>query len=332
MQNPTPTELPKSNPSVEVSSEELSIMKINIPLLAKMDEKDPNFDNLIKLIKELSSLSKYDATRKYELMYKILKVGNLMKVLCPSMEIKKMTDIVNTCKDGVALDKLDFVQQLALFQMARTISADYFHVLYEDQTNEFIESFIKLCQGQCNSKLMSTLDASFDPLSRGKSIGKILSEGSGVGAVRINKLICQMGYFLMKANDLMLKADFNGACMAIVAAGTCGRNFNISGLNPLKVGSIAGILSQVRETLAHIYEGERSEKSTLTLVSETCNKAKIGDIIDKMVAEAESMKNPVNIKGYYNQKESADTASKPPSDSKSSPESPRAYERTVFKK
>lgn len=311
----------KQTSSIDVSPEELFKMKVNIPLLKLMDEKDPNFNNLIKLLKELSSLSAYDPARKYELMYKVLKIGNLMKILCPSIEIKKTTEIANSCPDGIALDKLKPEQQLALFQMARTISADYFHVLYEDQIKDFIESYIKLSHGQCNSKVMSTIDAPLDPLSRGKSITKILNEGGEVGKMRINKLFCQMGYFLKKASDLMLNGDTNGACMAILAAGTCGRNFNISGLNPTKVGSIAGILSQVREILAHVYVENRSEKVTLELLGETCKKEKLLENIGKISDEAKAMKNPVDIDAYYSKKEIAYTT----------PESPRAYERKVFK-
>lgn len=301
MQEIKKQDIPAAASSSTVLSED--DLKARIPLLKDMKQDNPHFKVLIRLLQELSG-SAYDASKKYQLMFKVIEIGNLFEILRQDIKNPKPTDTAKTCLNGVALNSFKPDQQLSLFQLARNVSADYFHAMYEDKTREFFEAFISLCRGQCTSSKLLEVDDIFQKLSRGSDIKKVLGDRDE-GKVRINKLFCQMGYFLKKADEFIKAGNHEAAAMALIAAGNSGRNFNFSGLNPKKSGSVAAILYKARTSLAHIYSDERKIEVLSEIIIKLTEHKQIDLSIDLIKEEATEMKNPVDIDAYYAKREAS---------------------------
>lgn len=309
---PTPTLITSNVPSIED-------LKAKIPLLQKMKQDDPRFKTLIGLLQEMAS-SSYDPAKKYRMMFKIIEIGNLFEILAKEIAVTnpKPLEVVKTCKNDVALGDLNLNQQLSLFQLARFIPADNFHAMYEDQAKALVDNFIRLCNGRCISETLINIDAIFYPLTTGKKIKKILYEGNKGKSV--NKLFCQMGYYLKKAEDFIKMGNHEAAAMALIAAGNCGRNYNITGLNPVKKDSVTAELYGLRTKYAHIYSDEKDEQTLSERLRKLVESGQIAQQINQIKEEAKHMGNPVDIDTYYSQKESS-----------SASESPKAYTKDVLR-
>ena len=71
-------------------------LKARIPLLQKMKQDDPRFGVLIRLLQDIAS-KPYDPSHKYQLMFKIIEIGNVFEILCKDIENKKPAEIAKTC-------------------------------------------------------------------------------------------------------------------------------------------------------------------------------------------------------------------------------------------
>lgn len=321
MNNPEELNLKKTS-NVDVTSEELIKMQENVPLLKLANNKDPNFIILIKLIKEMSDAT-YVSHKKYALMYKIMQIGNLLKGLLDESITKDATaGTLKTFEDNTPLQKLLPQQQFALFNVNRNIAADFFPLLYESKMKLFIENFIRLCKGIGNSSNLADLNSSFNKITRGENLKKSLID-STAGQTVSDKLINQMGYFLLKANHLMEKEnDFDGACMALIASGSCGRIYNRGGVKPQKA---AAVLANIRESISP-YINEYDEKQARLIINDTLKEESIRQRIKDIETQCNSK--GVNILEYYTKKETPTT--KQESKETTVPESPRAFDRKTF--
>jgi hypothetical protein len=296
---------------VEVRPEDFLLVKTAFPLLKSLDNSNSNFIKLVVHLKEMAKVN-YDTAAKYQLMYKIVAVGSLLEDLFPNLKLKSPADKVQECKDGSAVKDLDAEQQFGLFQVARNCTADFSHIFYEKETRDLIENFSALCRGVCNSSFWVNLNSFGNRATDGKKLKTFFSEGDEKGRKRVNKLFCQMGYFLMKAKILLDKKDYDGACLALIAAGNCGRNFNRSTLKTVKVDSITAYLINIRTPLSHVFgQAYNEEKFIDTLV-----KMDILGYLAKLENEAKRIGNPIDLQSYYQKREKD--------------ESPRAYDASRF--
>lgn len=309
--------LPKPDLNV-VSPEELAFMKGNISVLKLLNEQDPNYLKLVNLIKYMSNI-KYDTSKKYELMYNVIKIGTLFELLLDKPLQDKVTgETFKTCDKG-KINELSAEQQYAFFKVARNIVADSFHQLYEDKTTKFLEDFSGLCRGTNNYPTFAELKTYSDLVS--KRADKFFSEDV-VGVIRKEKIFCQMGYFILKAEELVSKGNSDGAIMAIVAAGTCGRHFNRSGLNEVKSGSICSKLYETRAKLSHSNTNEYNESKYLDYARDVVSKESAQKVVGQIKQEAEiNVRKEVNLTAYYISREKSGTT----------PESPRAFDRNIYK-
>lgn len=305
--------------AVNINQEDILQVKAKFPILQKLDKSNENFLKLAQLIKEMAT-TPYDVTKKYEVMYKVIKIGGLFEVLLPEIEVKSPVETLGNITSNASISKLHPVEMMALFKIAKNSSADAFHILYEDQVKSFLGNFSLLCQGNnVNPVPFLELSRFCTKVSRGKNVEALLSD-SAVGKARINKLLCQMGYFLLKAKEFGMQENYDGACMALLASGSCGRFFNISKCNPVPT-SIARLLSDLRTNLSHLYKSGYNESNFLAVLQDAAKNEVISRHVEKIKTEAASIGNPVDIDAYYAKKET----------SGSKPESPRAYERNVLK-
>ncbi|MGE3920811.1 MAG: hypothetical protein AB7F64_07745 [Gammaproteobacteria bacterium] len=288
-------------------------LKQKIPLLQTMDQTNPKFQKLIQLLQEIPNTT-FDRSKKYELMYKIIEIGNLFEVLCPTMKNQKTAEVVQDCKTTSNMDMLTPAQQLSLFEQARNVTADSFHSMYEQQARELYGSVSSLCQGKNSASKLLSIDDVFQPVSRGSSIQKVLGRLEPENK-KINKLFCQMGYYLKKADDYLKSNNHEAAAMALIGAGNCARNFNWSKLNPKKVGSVTALLNSVRNDLAHLYLNEVDSLPLSENMRQIVEKRHIEQGLELIKSEASQMDNPVDIDAYYAKRELQEGL-----------ESPKAYE------
>lgn len=299
---------------VDVCKEDFLTARALFPMLQKIDGQNEDFIQLVSLIKEMAN-AKYEPPIKYQLICRIVKIGNLLKKLLPELKTKSSVDTLANCLDGTPTQELNHHQQWAVLYLARNIAADFFHVLYEKKISTFIEDFSALVKGTCSPVFLSTLHVEGNDATRGKDVKKYLSD-EVEGKKRINKLLCQIGYFLMKAQVFFNENNIECACMALIGAGSCARDFNFSTLNPKKNGSVMAELATIRSNLSHIFEEEYNDAEFIQKLKDY--NMGIPNYLFLLENEAKLMGNPIDCKAYYE----AFVAS----------ESPRAYDLTRFEK
>ncbi|MDX2164469.1 MAG: hypothetical protein SFW07_03520 [Gammaproteobacteria bacterium] len=264
-------------------------------------------------------MNKYTAASKYQLMYRVLKMGNLLHAMLPNLKTKNSVGVLDECSpDDTQVKLLNNSQQFAVFYLARDISADFFHFHYERKVEDFVNHCLSMTRGTCNPLFLVKIYREGNDAVRGtgpRGTKKYLSDAVK-GRARINKLFCQAGYFILKAGSFLKDNDFESACMALVGAGNCGKDFNRSTLNPVKEGSVMEDLYIIRNRLSHVLEQEYNEAEILKWV----NELDLPAYLDRLGREAEQMGNPVNIRDYYEGKEDSDDEQ----------QSPRAYDATRF--
>lgn len=304
---------------INVSEEELLKIKASIPILNLMNDKDPNFNKLVHLMKGMASLD-YETSKRYELMYQVIKIGNLMEILLDKSILQSATgEIFQTCSGGKKISELKEAQQYSFFKIARNITADAFHQLYEDKAKDFLESFSSLCRGN-NVYELFTEFRKYNHLVT-KNAKKFFTD-SFAGERRKEKIFCQMGYFLLKAEALFSQDNTDGAIMALIAAGSCGRDFNVSGLNINKKDAACFKLSEDRKRLSHSESNQYNEEKFVEFLKVALK----NDNVLKRLVEIEkealvNLKRKIDVQAYYKTKEKSGDA----------PESPRAYDRSIYK-
>jgi hypothetical protein len=128
--------------------------------------------------------------------------------------------------------------------------------------------FIALCNGISNPTSLVDMNRIGTKFARGDDIKSFLSDRDK-GKMRIYKLLCQAGSFLMTATGLIENKDSDGACMAIIAAGNCARAFNFSTLNPVKQGSVLAEIAKNRAVFTHPFDPSYDVKIFQELVINT---------------------------------------------------------------
>ena len=297
---------------VKLNPEDFARVKRLFPFLRDLDEQNKNFRSLVYLLKEMWKGGVYDSAQKYELMYKIIKIVNYIELLTKDIEIENPGEWLERCEDNTYFSALSPHQQKAVFLIAKNVSADCFHLLYEQEMAEFLDAFSAICKGICRPVLLKRLLKAGNDGTRGSAIKPYLSNVDD-GADRVNKLLCQIGYFLMKAQHFSEEGNFEKTCMALLAAGTCARDFNRSTLNPVKVGSVAAFLTDIRAILSHFFERSYDIDKLQVFVSEI----NIQELIVRLVKEASDADNALDLEVYYKERETSEVADD---------ESPRAYE------
>jgi hypothetical protein len=297
---------------VEIYPEDILRLKAIFPFLKDLDNSNENFIKLVVLLKEMARVQ-YETASKYQLMYKMVTIGSLVEYLFPKIKVISPADKAQECKDGSDVKDWSAVQQYALFQIARNCAADFSHVFYEQQTRELIENFSVLCRGVCNSNFWVTKNGFGNKATDGKKLKEFFLEGGEIGKKRVNKLFCQMGYFLVKAKDFLAKKDYDSACMALIAAGKCGRNFNRTTLNPVKIDSITADLMNICNALAHPYGQAYNQEKFIGVLEKT----NIQGSLEKLENEAKSTGNPIDLPSYCKKRDAKD-------------DSPRAYDASRF--
>ncbi len=111
---------------------------------------------------------------------------------------------------------------------------------------------------------------------------------------RANKLLCQAGYFLLRARDFLANNDLDSTCMALISAGTCGRNFKKIGLNEGSA-SVMHFLNTTSNKLCNILV----EDFDLKKLSELLGGVTFDDLVEKLERESRDMGCHINVLAYY---------------------------------
>lgn len=205
-------------------------VKERFPFLNLVNDESEIFYTLVTLISEMA-VAEYRPEKKYSLMYKVIKIANILNSLAPPALKDKTTataDLLKTEKCTLAETAKDLThqQQFVLFKVSRTIPVEFFHGMSEDVTRNFLGNFIGLCNGINISSHLIKLRSDFNALMSGANIHRaIKAERAELSYFRLRKLFCQIGYFLDKIRNLGA-ADLEASCMAVSAVGMCARNFH----------------------------------------------------------------------------------------------------------
>ncbi len=297
---------------IKLNPEDFARVKRLFPILRELSEENKHFRSLVYLLKEMWVGGVYDSTRKYELTYNIIKIVNYIELLTKEIEIENPGERLAGCGDNIYFSAITPHQQKSVFLIAKNVAADCFHLLYEKEMAEFLDAFSAICRGICKPVLLRRLLKAGNDGTKGPAMKPYLSNLDD-GEKRVNKLMCQIGYFLMKAQYFSEKGDFEKTCMALLAAGTCARDFNRSTLNPVKVGSVMAFLTDVRAVLSHFFERGYDLDKLQAFVGKT----NIQELIVQLTKEASDAENELDLEAYYNERETSEVADD---------ESPRAYE------
>jgi hypothetical protein len=283
------------------SSRQKKAVKKSLPMLIKIPNDDPNFVRLVSLWHEILQ-RQYDPTKKYELLYRIIRIGNLIALLLPKLKQDDAIGLLKGCEDKTPVQKLNSEQQFGLFIVARNIAAHWAHIFYEPDISDFIEEFLAIAkEGICSPKFLLKLQqiGSESTASSGpEGLPVYLKNGSEAEiTTKINKLFCQTAYFIIKAQNFIEKRDFQSACFALIAAGNCGRDFNRSKMNPVKNGSVMATVYDIRGDLAHIYENATYEEDAYNLIVKT--KENFKDLLETLGKEAAALGLDYKIEAYF---------------------------------
>ncbi len=260
-------------------------------------------------------------------------IGNLMQLLNPGppkiTTIGSAAEVVRGCPKNVALNKLKLHQQLSLFILARNISADSFHFLYEKKLKFFFKNVKKFCKGEFG-KYLKINDMNKDQDKQKRSLEILDSKD-------IKKLLLQIKYFLCKAIDLIGIGDFDGACMALIAAGTCARDYNLSKFETrFEIGGkikVTAILANVRGYLAHLYSKAYDQETFISYLKDTCSQENISKHLKILEQEATAIEIEIQTQDFSQIiKDNKLMFFNKVSDLKQYKTSPRAYEEEILKK
>lgn len=304
--------------SKTINTEDINKLKNTVPILRQIsseNQKTPAFAKLVKLMLEMANV-KYDPAKKYELMYKIIEIGNLMELLLLDNVQKEAN--AETLKK-IPLDKsfstLEFNQQFSIFKSARNIVADGVHMINEERTTDYLQNYSRLCRGENVAGFFGDQHSWFKLINRSLDKKTLLASGD---QNRINKIFNQLVYFLYKSHELMLDKNVQGAIMALIAAADCARDIKRSGLLlEIKNDSVLAILTNLRQDLAHIYKDDYDEEQFRKKVSKEVSEKSIQSYVASIAREAKSLKVTIDVSSYKK-------------DSASKQGSPRAYEEEVL--
>lgn len=111
---------------------------------------------------------------------------------------------------------------------------------------------------------------------------------------RANNLLCQAGYFLLRARDFLANNDLDSVCMALMSAGTCARNFKKIGLNE-ESESVMHFLNATSNKLCSTL----GEDVDLKKLSELLGGVTFDDLVKKLEKESKDMGYRINVLTYY---------------------------------
>lgn len=244
----------KLQSSLEKDGQAIEKILYVFPVLKTIEQSDHQFCNLINLISEISTTNRQTGDN-YFLMYNIIRIGSIFDALFVD-KIKNLNKInqdwkkteLEKCSLLLEINALNENQQIALFLTARNIAADFFHYISVVDSNKFINEFLSLCIGNNKSSYLIDLVP---------KLRKVQSQHKkGINENTSKNMLAQSTYFLEKSLMLIDKDDICGACMSIIAAGNCARDFNISGFNQKKM-QVTQEITNLRQIFSH----------TLTLIS-----------------------------------------------------------------
>lgn len=173
-------------------------LKARFPILKPVDNKDPRFITLCDLLIEMANL-KYAPARQNEMMYKIIKIDNLMCLLFPEMKVESAVELLAKYQNAIEVSKLGIPEQRALFLLSRNIPCDFSHVLSSAEIKLHLETFSLLCQGICNPAELAGRKSDYTRVTKTPRIKQILSDKEDPKKERTGTLLCQMGYYLFKS-------------------------------------------------------------------------------------------------------------------------------------
>jgi hypothetical protein len=322
-------------PSAPASVKLLTVQSITklkelIPVLELLDSKNNSYLKLFTLLHEMTEVQNRPEL-KYFFLHKILKVGNLFEILIPdfnfgeSVEQDCSVSVLDSGENVVSLKSLKRAQQYAVFSVARNISADHSHLLFEDQIADLINNFLSALQkGVCIPGVLVKYcalgtDACRSDRPKGLKAYFFIDQKSSLMEIkektsRANKLLCQAGYFMLRARDFLANNDLDSACMALINAGTCGRDFKKAGLNK-GAESVMHFLSTVRNKLSHTLAADVDVKK----LSELLGGINVEGYVKKLEKESKDMGYDIDVSAYYKDRNDKDD-----------PQSPRAYNRSRF--
>lgn len=233
----------RSLESAELKLDLEEIRKL-LPLLNTdiQDTKREALEELALLIHEIAN-TPYNHNEKYKLMYKIIKIGDLVDFVFSAYTEKANATALQGYGHVETVADLPLIQQIALFRISRNVSADVFALLFEEPTAEFFLDFSQLCSGKNISDVLCRMNT-----QKINGFRKAL-----VRADRdlLTELLSKEAYFLEKSVYLFRKDDIDGACMSIVAAGKCALNYNICKFEGRVKISVNTNIVEFRKKLAH---------------------------------------------------------------------------------
>jgi hypothetical protein len=240
--------------SSQKESDEFTDVKKIFPFLKDINEDNPGLILFVSLIRNFQNINQKIEfhEKKYELMYKIIQVGNCVEYMFGNdFKNNESKKVLEECENKeINLSDTPYKTQIAFFKYARNISADYFHLLYKSKTDDFLNHFTRLCtKGRANSKEFVEINNDIYKYTKGTNVGTFFSRG---GKAVMEKWINQTLYFSDKCDDFMKNNDYNSANMAIIAMRNCGRSYNFSGKNPNSENSIFATMGNIRGKVSHM--------------------------------------------------------------------------------
>ena len=189
------------------------MMKQRFPFLRAIDDRNKHYQKLVVLIHEVE---KTDPTRveKYELLYKVVKIGNLVQAL-----LGDSTE--NLLVSDIGFQELSPLQQAGQFRLSRNLAGHFGHILYEADARSFLRDFVSLCQGKNISQALAPLGDLTKKIKRSRDLVKAINSDE-----RLLKLLAQLIYFLNKSKQLV-EISSDGAALAFTLACDCAKDFNL---------------------------------------------------------------------------------------------------------
>lgn len=281
----------------------LEKLKVTNPLIQEIakklsasDEKNYEFKLLVKLLWEMQE-AKYTIINKYELMYKVVKIDNLLQYLLPDLDPESSADKMENYKDNIPIAKMDLSEQVALFRLSKNILGDFSHFLTEEEINYHLTKFTQLCNGYSQPALLAEEKRTFTRLTKTPRLKQILGK-EDVDNKNVKQLLSQMGFFLLKSEELSKSGNYYGSYMALISAGNCARFFNICGIDSKKIVTITKTLTDIRSLVEH------PSTSAIRNEAEFFHKIikqyieKLNTYIEAIEAQAKDLKILVDIRAY----------------------------------
>jgi hypothetical protein len=240
---------------------------------------------LCELVTEMAAI-KYDLRRKEEMMYKVIKIDGLLTELLTDINTESAVKMLEQHKEQTEVAKMNEIEQKALFTLYRNVFADFSHYLSDAELKQHIEGFALLCNGITRPADIAVAKSNLTHMTRTPKLKQILSK-EDAGLQRTTRLLCQIGYYLLKARELASSCSLYGAFMALISAGNCARFFHLSGANIGKPVRITEHFTDLRRELAHATFAHLNAEQIMTAIEARFKK--IDDYISTLQTEVKDL-------------------------------------------